>query len=234
MLRGITGRQRAQAIPTLDHFQFLPAISTITLGELGKWDLKRKLKAAANNGFYAVELHYEDLVHYCKTNTNRTDFKDLCVAATVFRKNLDDLNMQVISLQGFQLCDVSTDEARKERAAEFMNYVDIADVIKTNVINISPSVYPPGELHNLNDTASMVKAFRTFARIARQSDNRKLSITFQNACHGDQFQTWREAYEIVKEVKTNNVKFLPNTFHIAGAEWADPEEVSGKLEGADA
>lgn len=229
----ITGLdRRAQPMPVEKPF-YLPAISTISLGLAGKYGLEEKLKAAKRHGFLAVEINYMDLLHYTDDNIGRVRSVDVYFAARLVRQQCEKLNIKILSLQPFELGRISTDSEREERLNRFHTWLDVAHILGTNVISITATDIPNTRGTAPIHTNLIILMLRMLSEAAARCKTPNMKIAYQNSCCSDRVQTWVDAYHIVQQVGRDNVQFLPNTFQIAGADWADPTTTDGKQPGAD-
>lgn len=59
---------------------------------------------------------------------------------------------------------------------------------------------------------------------------RGLCLAYENWCWSTHAPTWRDVWEIVRDVKRSNVGLCLDTFQTAGSEWGDPTTSSGRVE----
>lgn len=72
-------------------------------------------------------------------------------------------------------------------------------------------------IEDLRELADMLKAH-------------KMRLAYENWCWSTHAPTWKDAWEIVRDVDRDNVGLCLDTFQTAGSEWADPTEPSGRIE----
>jgi sugar phosphate isomerase/epimerase len=58
----------------------------------------------------------------------------------------------------------------------------------------------------------------------------KFRMAYENWCWSTHAPTWKDAWEVVKEIDRPNVGLCLDTFQTAGSEWADPTTPSGLIE----
>ncbi|KAL2756433.1 hypothetical protein ACRALDRAFT_1081707 [Sodiomyces alcalophilus JCM 7366] len=219
---------------------YLPAIATMSLGAPGVHALPKKLSAAAFHGFRAVELYWDDLLHFAQATTGGVSPDDLRRAAAAIRTRCIDLGLRVLSLQPFRDFDLLTDRAaRHDRLEEFQVWLDVATILDTDVIVVPASSQLGGDLarnnttgrrggagmNNVMYTRLAVRNLRILADAARARTDRALGspvrIAFKNRCFARHAQSWADALTVVELCDRPNVLFLPDTFHITAADWAD-------------
>lgn len=59
---------------------------------------------------------------------------------------------------------------------------------------------------------------------------RNMRLAYENWCWSTHAPTWKDVWEIVKQVDQPNVGLCLDTFQTAGAEWGDPTTASGLIE----
>lgn len=75
--------------------------------------------------------------------------------------------------------------------------------------------------------ADMVRDLRELADMLAKE---KFRMAYENWCWSTHAPTWKDVWEMVKEVDRPNVGLCLDTFQTAGSEWADPTTPSGLME----
>lgn len=57
-----------------------------------------------------------------------------------------------------------------------------------------------------------------------------MRLAYENWCWSTHAPLWSNAWDIVRQVDRDNVGLCLDTFQIAGSEWGDPTNLSGKVE----
>lgn len=67
-------------------------------------------------------------------------------------------------------------------------------------------------------------------QLADMLEREKFRMAYENWCWSTHAPTWKDVWEIVKEIDRPNVGLCLDTFQTAGAEWGDPTTASGLIE----
>lgn len=57
-----------------------------------------------------------------------------------------------------------------------------------------------------------------------------MRLAYENWCWSTHAPSWKDAWDIVRQIDKHNVGLCLDTFQIPGSEWADPTNLSGKIE----
>lgn len=197
---------------------FRPAVAT---GSLGKWKLPEKIAAIAKSGFRAIELCIDDLMAYVEYEAEEINRENVLMVAKQIKKMCDDHEIKIISLTRFDLSNIGDEDKLQTRMAAFCNWLDMTEIFGTNLIVIKAAVALKPNGHTVIHTRRIVHALRKLSAIAAEH-RPSMIIAYQNNYASERVHSWQDAHLIIDMVDRTNVVFLPNTFHIACSEWADP------------
>ncbi|ROT36759.1 xylose isomerase-like protein [Sodiomyces alkalinus F11] len=215
---------------------YFPAIATMSLGAPGVHALPKKLAAAALHGFRAVELYWDDLLHFTQGTAGGVSADDLRSAAGAIRKQCVDLGLRVLALQPFRGFDLLADRtARHDRLEAFQLWLDVAAILDTDVIVVPASSAFDGDVTNTTTTGGRgtssttgngtsdatytrlaVRNLRVLADAARARTDRPpllggpVRIAFENRCFARHVQSWADACTVVELCGRANVLCLPD------------------------
>jgi sugar phosphate isomerase/epimerase len=71
---------------------------------------------------------------------------------------------------------------------------------------------------------------RDLRELADMLAKEKFRMAYENWCWSTHAPTWKDAWEIVRDIDRPNVGLCLDTFQTAGSEWADPTTPSGLIE----
>lgn len=75
--------------------------------------------------------------------------------------------------------------------------------------------------------ADIIEDLRELADLLKEH---KMHLAYENWCWSTHAPTWKDVWEIVRDVDRDNIGLCLDTFQTAGSEWADPTEPSGRIE----
>ncbi|KAI6823154.1 xylose isomerase-like protein [Hortaea werneckii] len=218
--------------------KFFPVITSMSLGRAWVHSLEEKLQRASSAGFGGVELFYEDLEYFARSqlgaqsNEEPVSPTQLVAAAAEIRKLCQALGLVIIGLQPFLSYEGLLD--RKEHAARIEKlhvWFDIVDALDVDTIQIPSNFLPESQI-----TSDLDVIVADMVEVAEMGANRSRPIrfAFENLCWGTHIDTWEQAWQIVELVNRPNFGMCLDTFNIAGRVWADPTSADGKATDADA
>lgn len=209
--------------------------------------LAHKLQCAANNGFEAVEIFYEDLEYLAKEQTTAASSssssgsanglgkaddspskEQLLAAAQIIHDICLQNKLEIIGLQPFLFYEGLVDQ--KEHAAMIKKlrlWFEIVKVLGTDIIQI-PTQFRRDEGVS-GDLETVVADMVEVAELGLKEEP-PVKFAYENLAWGTFVDTWEGVWEVVRRVDRWNFGVCFDTFNIVGRVWADPEREDGKVE----
>jgi 4-hydroxyphenylpyruvate dioxygenase len=214
---------------------YRPAILSVSLGRAWLHDFDKKISLAAEYGFEAIEVFYEDLEYLAKSLADTTESPtdaQLIYAAAHIRKLCDSLHLTVLGLQPFWLYEGLIDRAEHDRLiTKIKLWFSFAHELNTNTIQIPANFLPKEKLSG--DLDVIAADLRELADLGLR-EKPPIRFAYENLCFSTHVDTWEKAWAVVQRVDRPNFGLCLDTFNIAGRVWADPTSATGKTPNADA
>ncbi|KAH8689482.1 putative 3-dehydroshikimate dehydratase [Talaromyces proteolyticus] len=218
---------------TLASLRSVPlAYATCSIGSSPSDTLPDKLLAISNAGFTAIELSFPDIQQHAEKLHNREvasdSYAELTLAARDIAKLCKKLNLEIMMLQPFSNFE-GWPRGSVEREQVFLKakaWMQLMEACGTDLLQV-------GSTDSLEESISTNRAdiVRDLRELADMLAKQNMRMAYENWCWSTHARTWKDVWEIVKEVDRPNVGLCLDTFQTAGSEWADPRSPSGLLEG---
>ncbi|KAK1149182.1 hypothetical protein N8T08_006402 [Aspergillus melleus] len=193
--------------------------------------LPAKLAAISKAGFTGIELAFPDLLDYgahILGHAVADDNEDeLVQIAGEVRELCRDHGLEVMMLQPFANFE-GWPRGSREREDAFRRarrWIAVMGKLETKILQVGSTDIP---VENLSPSRENV-----IADLRELSDllaERNMRVAYENWCWSTHAPTWKDVWEIVRDVKRPNVGLCLDTFQTAGSEWADPTTESGRME----
>ncbi|KAF2223623.1 xylose isomerase-like protein [Elsinoe ampelina] len=208
-----------------------PGISSMSLGRAWVHGMRTKLEQAAKYGFEGVEIFYEDLEYLADSSSNGKSHQGLRAAAQSIRNMCDELGLIIINLQPFSQYDGLRDRSKHAARLEEMKlWFELADIMRTDLIQIPASFLPPDQA--TGDIYTIVSDLRIVADLGLQR-NPPIRFAYESLCFSTYIDTWEKCWDVVQRVDRPNFGICLDTYNIAGRVYADPAAPTGKTEDAE-
>lgn len=214
--------------------QCKPTIATISLGECGLFSVQEKLYRAAEYGFRAIELFYDDLeaLGRSQSSSSTPSRADLVAAAADIRILCDQLHIQVLNLQPLRFFEGLADRDARDQILDHKIplWLDLLHILGSDTILIVSNFLPPDpETAKPRTTGDLAIIMGDLREIAMRGVARSPPVKFayEALAWGTHINTWEQAWDIVQKVALPNFGLAVGTFNIAAATFADPEAADG-------
>ncbi|KAL2109787.1 hypothetical protein VUR80DRAFT_2021 [Thermomyces stellatus] len=203
-------------------------VCTLSLGQSSAGhDLPTKLRAARAHGLQGVEVFDDDLWQLADVLPGgNTVPENRRAAAAVVRQLCEDAGLAVICLQPFRHYEgILDDERRARRFSELEHFMELAQIMGTDLVLIPSSFLPEAEVSTSDDVlvADLTAAAELGARMQPP-----VRIAYEALCWGTRINVWERSWEMVKRVDRPNFGLCLDTFNILGGIYADPASPTGK------
>ncbi|KAL1875620.1 hypothetical protein Plec18167_005556 [Paecilomyces lecythidis] len=205
--------------------------ASCSIGCKSSHTLPQKLEAISDAGFTGIELSFPDILDYGSRMYGHQiacdNFAELTTVAGEIRKLCKANNLQVMMLQPFSNFEGWKRGSKDQENAWFRanGWMEIMRVVGTDLLQVGSSDSPPEKLSGRRE--DIIQDLRDLADKLAQN---KFRIAYENWCWSTHAPTWKDVWEIVKEVDRPNVGLCLDTFQTAGSEWGDPTTSSGLIE----
>ncbi|KAG2413138.1 hypothetical protein HFD88_002327 [Aspergillus terreus] len=212
-----------------------PAITTVSLGQSGRYTIHHKLFACAKNGFKAVELFYDDLEALACSHSKlvQPTRNELLSAARQIRALCDILQIRILNLQPLRFYEGLVDRRERDRIANRVipTWMDILEILGSDTILIASNFLPPDSSTGKNllsgDVNIIADDLRLLATLGA-ARSPPVKFAYEALAWGTFINTWEASWDIVQRVNLPNFGLAIDTFNIAGAVYADPSAVGGR------
>jgi 4-hydroxyphenylpyruvate dioxygenase len=182
---------------------------------------KQKLSTAAKHGLQGIELFYEDLADLARPPTST----NLLEAAKYIRSLCTAYDLDIVCLQPFMHYDGLVDRQKHAARIEEMGlWIELAKVLRTDIIQIPSSFLPEAEVSP--DFDLIVSDLHELSDIGGHKTP-VIQFVYESLCWGTRVDKWEQCWEIVQRVDRPNVGICLDTFSILGRIYADPTAPSG-------
>ena len=183
--------------------------------------IEQKLSTAAKHGLQGIELFYEDLADLAHPPTT----PNLLSAAAYIHSLCTSYHLEIICLQPFMHYDGLVDRQKHaERIAEIKLWIELAKVLRTDIIQVPSSFLPEAEVSANLDI--IVSDLRELSDLGAQQTP-VIRFAYESLCWGTRVDTWEQCWEIVQRVDRPNVGICLDSFNILGRIYADPTSPTG-------
>lgn len=213
----------------MSDMDYIPAISSMSLGRAAVHKLPEKLRRAAEAGFKGVEMFYEDLEYLAKAH-GTINPESLYEAARNTRKLCDANNLRVISLQPFLFYEGLTNRDEHEAMIQKLKvWFQLAKLLGTDLILI-PSNFAT---ENVSGDMNLIVQDLVEAADLGLRESPPIRFAYESLAWGTYNNTWERMWEVVQRVDRPNFGCCLDSFNIVGRVWADPTSPTGKMPNAD-
>ncbi|KAJ5595013.1 uncharacterized protein N7459_001221 [Penicillium hispanicum] len=193
--------------------------------------LPRRLEAISKAGFISIELSFPDILEYGSQilghNVAPDNFCELLTAAGEIRKLCDANALTIMMLQPFANFEGWPKESagRHDAFTRVKGWIEIMKVVGTDLLQVGATDSPEGEIST--SRATIVSDLRELGNMLAKHNFR---LAYENWCWSTHAPSWKDVWEIVREIDLPNVGLCLDTFQTAGSEWGDPTTASGLIE----
>ncbi|EED13586.1 4-hydroxyphenylpyruvate dioxygenase, putative [Talaromyces stipitatus ATCC 10500] len=185
------------------------AIATVALGQHPYHSLPSKIKAAAQHGFSAVEIVYNDLASYADSRLPKVTVQD---AAEEIAALCTAYNVAILSLNPFRNFEGHSSPLSKRLEAA-RHWIEVAQLLKAHTGD--ENVIIPELQHLADMTAAIAPG---------------LKISYEAVAWGAYVSTWQDSLRVVQLVGRDNFGLCLDSFHVVARLWGDITTESGKQE----
>jgi 4-hydroxyphenylpyruvate dioxygenase len=212
-----------------------PAISTISLGQSGRYSIHQKLAACAHYNFKAIELFYDDLEALARSQSKlaQPTRDDLLGAAREIRAVCDSLKIRVLNLQPLRFYEGLADRRERNRIAYEVIplWMDILAIVGGDTILIASNFLPTDPTNGYSPIVGDFEIIASDLRLLATLGAARfppVKFAYEALAWGTYINTWEASWDIVQMVDLPNFGLAIDTFNIAGAVYADPGAVGGR------
>ncbi|KAI9796137.1 MAG: hypothetical protein M1833_006475 [Piccolia ochrophora] len=208
---------------------FPASFATCSIGTQPEHLLPLKLEAISSAGFTAIELAFPDLQTFAsqhfKRDVDAKDYDSLADAATKVKTMCEVMELKVLMLQPFSNFEgwEEGSEQRKDAFERARGWIKIMQSVGTDMLQVGSSDSP-------SITSSRSQLASDLRELADMLNEHGFRLAYENWCWATHAPTWKDVWEIVKEVDRPNIGLCLDTFQTAGGEWGDPTTTSGLIE----
>lgn len=190
--------------------------------------LFHKLEMASKHEIEGIELFYEDLAEIASSqslSSKAPNREDLLSAAEYVRSMCTSLRLEIICLQPFMHYEGLRDRQRhKERIEEMKEWIEIAKVLDTDIIQVPSSFLSKEEISG--DVELIVSDLREIADLGLQQQP-PMRFAYESLCWGTYVDKWELCWDIIQRVDRPNFGICLDSFNILGRIHADPTSSTG-------
>ncbi|KAJ5495877.1 hypothetical protein N7539_000993 [Penicillium diatomitis] len=197
--------------------------------------LPRRLEAIGKAGFTAIELSFPDILDYAGQlngyEVPPDDYEELAKVTRQIYADCKANGVTVMMLQPFANFEgwPKDSRERKEAFERANGWMKIMEAAGTDMLQVGSTDSPAGKIST--DRAQIVSDLRELGSMLAKNNFR---LAYENWCWSTHAPSWKDVWEIVRDVDMPNVGLCLDTFQTAGSEWADPTCSSGLIENASA
>lgn len=218
----------------------MPALTTVSLGQSNRYSVQEKLYAAAKHGIHEVELFYDDLESFARTQTtNSPSREELLNAAHKVRSLCDALHIRVLNLQPLRFYEGLVDRRERDRilCEDIPVWMDIVTVLGADTILVASNFLSPepytGKARTVGSLDTIVDDLRMLALLG-EIHSPPVKFAYEAIAWGTHVDTWEKSWDIVQRVDRPNFGIAIDTFNIAAKVFADPAAIDGRCNGTQA
>ena len=198
------------------------AIATVSLGQHPSHTLSSKIAAAAQHGFSALEIVYNDLKTHAASSVPRVTIQ---VAAEEISALCASHNLAVLSLNPFKNFEGHS-SALSERLESARHWIEIARILKAQYLQV-PSQFDAE--NSMGDENFIIAELQQLADLAA-ANAPGLKIAYEAVAWGSYVNTWQDSLRIVEVVNKDNFCVCLDAFHVIARLWGDITTESGQRE----
>jgi 4-hydroxyphenylpyruvate dioxygenase len=155
--------------------------------------LSEKLSAVAAAGFKVVEIFESDLLSYNGTPAD-------------VRKELDALDLEVVTFQPFRDFEGMPDPLRQRAFDRAERKFDLMEVLGTDLLMVCSNVSP-------DSLGGIDRAAADFRELGERAAKRGFKVAFEALAWGKHINDYRDAWEVVRRADHPNVGLVLDSFH---------------------
>ncbi|KAL4922474.1 xylose isomerase-like protein [Aspergillus aurantiobrunneus] len=201
--------------------------------------LPSKLSALSTAGFVGIELAFPDLLSYASTLHNRSlppnAYAELRTAALEVKQLCKTHGLAIMMLQPFSNFEgwPRGSPEREEAFTRARGWIGIMEALGTDLLQVGSSDTPLVKLQGSGSGRSGLReaVIEDLRELAGLLAEKKMRMAYENWCWSSHAPGWKDVWEIVSDVRRDNVGLCLDTFQSAGGEWGDPTTISGRIGG---
>lgn len=212
----------AKQLQNLNEIPF--SMATVSIGT-PTTPISQKLSALSAAHFTGIELGFPDLLNCASSNLSRdiaeNDYHSLVQAAIFVRGLANAHGLRIMMLQPFANFEgwPMGSKERKEAFERAEGWISIMKACGTDMLQVGST--DSEEIGGRDD------AVRDLKELGEMLKEEGFRLAYEPWCWATVNPTWKDCWEVVKEVNMENVGLCLDTFQIAGREYADPTTHSG-------
>ena len=172
----------------------IPSIATVCVSGT----LHEKLEAIAAAGFHAVEIFENDLIAFPGTPAE-------------VRRICGDLGLAIVTCQPFRDFEGMPDARRARTFDRAERKFDLLQELGTDLLFVCSSV-------SLEALSGIDRLADDFAELGERAATRRLRVGYEALAWGRHVWDYRDAWEIVRRARCDNVGIVLDSFHILSRE----------------
>ncbi|KAL2870295.1 sugar phosphate isomerase/epimerase family protein [Aspergillus lucknowensis] len=203
--------------------------------------LPTKLSILSSAGFTAIELAFPDLQNHASTLANHEvdikdhDYHSLIPAALDIKHLAATHGLKILMLQPFSNFEgwPRGSREREKAFARAKGWIRLMEVLGTDMLQVGSSDTPLGKLApSPSPSFSSLRENITedLRELADLLEPKNMRLAYENWCWSSHAKTWREVWEIVRDVDRDNIGLCLDTFQSAAGEWGDPTTSTGIID----
>ena len=197
------------------------AISSISISQYPGHLLDQKIRAASTGGFAGIEIVYNDLETYGKSQNI-----PIHTAAHKIHHLCQSLNFKVLSLAPFENYEGASTPL-SQRLALAQHWMEIARILEAPYLQV-PSIFATDCIRDENVIVSDLQQLADLG-----ASKPTISIAYEALSWGINCSTWESALDLVNRVNRPNFGLCMDTFHEGTRVWGDNASPNGKQMDAD-
>ncbi|GAA6022816.1 hypothetical protein JCM8202_003721 [Rhodotorula sphaerocarpa] len=194
--------------------------------------LRARLQAISAAGFAHIEFSFPDLLSHASASTGKDvaadDYDTLCrVTEKEIKPMLEELNLKVFILQPFAEFEgwAEGSEEWKDAWKRVEGWIRIMMAVGTDTLQVGSS-----DAEKID--TSQKKLVGDLQKLCDRLKKEGFRVAYENWCWSTHAPNWKQAWKLIEAVDRDNMGYNPDSFQIAGAEWADPTAQDGLVEAA--
>ncbi|GAA5958982.1 hypothetical protein JCM8115_000712 [Rhodotorula mucilaginosa] len=194
--------------------------------------LPARLHAISRAGLSHIEFSFPDLLAHASASRGKDvaedDFDTLCeVAEKEIKPVLEKEHLKVFILQPFGKFEGWSEGSKEWDAVwkQVEGWIRIMKAIGTTTLQVGSS-----DAENIDK--SQDKLVQDLRKLCDRLKEEGFRVAYENWCWSTHAPTWKQAWQLIEAVDRDNLGYNPDSFQIAGAEWADPTREDGLVEAA--
>lgn len=199
------------------------AITTSSLGLHPSHTLPEKIQAAASNGFFSIEIIYQEIVLYgasqappLTTIEAARSIGELCLSA----------KLEVLALNPFKNFE-GHHSPLTDRLDSARHWIEIAACLGAKYLQV------PSQFDTANSSEDWNQMVKEMCQLSELAASHSISIAYEAVAWGSYIDTWNESLRMVEDVDLPNFGLCLDSFHIAARVWGDCTTKRGVREDGD-